>query len=81
MKILSFRMKFADEKWPVYLEKEFGKETSEKFTVESHGKNKNSDAKIIITNFKKDPALIEKLKSHDGVSSAYIINNDIVTQL
>lgn len=74
-------MKFANKKWPAYLEEEFGKETSELFTVESHGKNKSAEAKIIINKFKGDSELISKIKSHENVTSAYIANNDDVTRL
>jgi hypothetical protein len=76
MKILVFRMDFAGKKWKEYLPEEFGEETAEKFSVESHRTAKMHDAKISILNFDGDSELINKIKNHDNVSSAYLIKQD-----
>ena len=76
MKILVFRMDFAGKKWKEYLPEEFGEETAEKFSVESHRTAKMHDAKISVLDFKGDSKLIEKLKNHEQVTSAYLVKND-----
>lgn len=76
MKILTFRMDFADKKWADYLTEEFGEETAKKFNVQSHAAAKIHDAKITMLNFDGDKSLIEKIKNHPKVTSAYIVKND-----
>lgn len=74
-------MNFADKKWKDYLAEEFGKETAEKFNVQSHAASKNHDAKITLLNFDENKELIEKIKNHPGVTSAYIIKNNEVQNI
>lgn len=76
MTILSFRMNYADKKWPEYLAEEFGEETAKKFSVQSHAAAKIHDAKISILNFKEDKELLKKIQHHPNVTSAYLVKKD-----
>lgn len=76
MQILVFRMDYADKKWKEYLPEVFGEETYKKFQLESHRTAKIHDAKISVLNFDGDKALIEKIKNHEKVTSAYLIKED-----
>ncbi len=81
MKILTFTMNYADKRWPAYLEETFGKEIAEKCEVESHQNAKKHYAKITILNFKNDAKLLDKIKNHENVTSAYIAENKKVTSV
>jgi len=81
MKILTFTMEFDGEKWPIYLENVFGKETADKLTVESHQRAKNHEAKISMLNYSNNSGLLAKLKENEKVTSAYIAEGKGVTQV
>ena len=79
MKILSFKMKYAEKKWPEYLEEVFGKETAEKMQIESRATASSHEAKIDLLNFKGSSTIIKTIKNNENVISAYIVeNNDII---
>ena len=78
MKILSIKMKYAEKRWPEYLEEVFGKETAEKMTIESRATASSHEAKIDLLNFKGSSAIIKTIKNNENVISAYIVkDNDI----
>lgn len=80
MKILSFKLNYADKRWNIYLEEMFGKEIAEKCLVESRTTAKMQDAKVNIINFEGSSKIISKIKSDKNVVFAYIINNGKVTK-
>jgi predicted DNA-binding protein (MmcQ/YjbR family) len=75
MSKLIFTMKYADKKWPEYLEETFGKETAEKCVVESTQTASIHEARIHIMDFKNDSAIINLLKNNEQVTSAFLVNN------
>ena len=81
MKVLSFKMKYADKRWPEYLEEVFGKETSEKFKIEARATASSHEAKIELLNFKGSSKIIKTLKNNGQVISAYVIDDHIVTDI
>ena len=78
MKVLSFKMKYADKRWPEYLEEVFGKETAEKFKIESRATASSHEAKIELLDFSGSSKIIKTLKNNDHVISAYIVDGHIV---
>ena len=81
MKILSFKMSYADKKWPEYLEEVFGKETADKFKVEARATASSHEAKIDLLDFNGSSKIIKTLKANDHVISAYIVDKHIVTDV
>ena len=81
MKILTFTMNYADERWPAYLTNTFGKDVADKCLVESHQMATSHNAKISILNFDGNTELIAKIQNHEGVTSAYIAQGKTVTNL
>jgi len=75
MSKLIFTMKYADKKWPVYLEETFGKETAEKCVVESTQTASVHEARIHIMEYKNDEKLIQTLKSNENVSSVILVDS------
>jgi hypothetical protein len=75
---LIFTMKYAGKKWPEYIEEVFGKEIAEQAKIESDSTAKNNEARIHIMDFKNDSAVIEKLKSHENVTSALLVSDNEV---
>ncbi len=75
MSKLIFTMKYADKKWPVYLEETFGKATAEKCVVESSQTASVHEARIHIMEYKNDANLIETLKNNENVSSVILVDN------
>ena len=81
MKILTFKLNYADKRWNIYLEEMFGKEIAEKCLVESRATAKMQDAKVNILNFDGNTEIIKKIKSDKNVVFAYIINNRKITKV
>ena len=81
MKILTFNINYADKRWNIYLEEMFGKEIAEKCLTESKATAKMQDAKINILNFDGNKEIIKKIKSDKNVISAYIINNNEISEV
>jgi len=75
MSKLIFTMKYADKKWPEYLEETFGKEIAEQCVVQSSQTASVHEARIHIMNFKNDSKILNTLKSHENVTSAFLVNN------
>ena len=51
---LIFKMKYADKKWPEYIEEVFGKDIAEKAKIESSATAKTHEARIHVMDFKKN---------------------------
>jgi len=75
MSKLIFTMKYADKKWPEYLEETFGKEAAEQCVVESTQTASVHEARIHIMNFKNDSKLINTIKGSENVLSAFFVND------
>ncbi len=75
MKLLTFKIKYADKKWPVYLEETFGKETAEKFSIESNATAKTNEATINLVDFDGNSKVINIVKNDKNVISAFIVDN------
>ncbi|MCF6364965.1 MAG: hypothetical protein L3J35_02075 [Bacteroidales bacterium] len=75
MKLLTFKLKYAEKKWQLYLEEKFGKETAEKFSVESNATAKTNEATINLLNFDGNSKIIKTVKEDNNVISAFIIDN------
>ena len=76
MKILSLKMRYSDEKWPIYLDKIFGKGTAEKMYIESRATASTHEAKISLLNFKRNSKIIDIIKTNESVISAFIIDDN-----
>lgn len=81
MKVLSFKMTYADKKWPEYLEEVFGKETAEKLKIEARATASSHEAKVELLNFNGSSKIIKTLKNNDHVISAYVVDKHIVTDV
>ena len=77
---LIFKMKYADKKWPEYIEEVFGKDVAEKCDIESTARAKTHEARIHIMDFKGDKNVISTLKQNDNVMSAFLVNNNKVVE-
>ncbi|NPA36262.1 MAG: hypothetical protein GXO47_05380 [Chlorobi bacterium] len=77
---LIFTMKYADKKWPEYIEEVFGKEIAEQARIESDSTAKNKEARIHLMNFKNDTTVIEKLKNNENVISAFLVSDNEVKE-
>ena len=77
---LIFKMKYADKKWPEYLEEVFGKDFSDQCVVESSARAKTHDARIHVMNFKGDKEVISTIKHNESVISAFLVNNNKVVE-
>ncbi len=75
MSKLIFTMKYADKKWPVYLEETFGKEIAENCVVESSQTASVHEARIHIMEYKNNAKLIQTLKNNENVKSAILVDN------
>ena len=80
MSKLIFTMKYADKKWPEYLEATFGKETAEQCVVESTQTASVHEARIHIMDFKNDAKVIDILKSNENVISTFLVDNKNATE-
>ena len=80
MSKLIFTVKYADKKWPLFLEETFSKSFAEECLVESTQTASIHEARIQVLNFKNDNNVINILKSNDLVSSAYLVNNKAIAQ-
>ncbi len=80
MSKLIFTVKYADKKWPQFLEETFGKAFAEQCLVESTQTASIHEARVQVLNFKHDKQIINTLKSNDYVSSAHLVNNKVVAQ-
>jgi len=78
MKTLTFKLKYADKKWQQYLEETFGKETSEKFSIEGNATAKTNEATVNFINFDGNKEIIDTIKSDKNIISAYVISNSSV---
>jgi hypothetical protein len=78
---LIFKMKYADKKWPEYIEEVFGKELAQNAKIESSATAKTHEARIHIMNFKKNFEVIDTLKVNANVLSAYLVNNNEVVEV
>ncbi|NPA43920.1 MAG: hypothetical protein GXO49_00135 [Chlorobi bacterium] len=81
MKHLSFKLKYADKRWQQYLEETFGKETSEKFSVEGNATAKTNEATVNLINFDGKKEIINTIKNDKNIISAYIIENNTVKKV
>jgi hypothetical protein len=81
MKILTFKMSYPDKKWPLYLEEVFGKELTEKFTVESRQTASSHEAKIELLDFSGSSKILDVLKSNEHVISAYIVEDNAIKKV
>jgi len=75
MKLLTFKLKYADKKWQLYLEEKFGKDTAEKFKIESNATAKTNEATVNLLNFDGNSKIIKTVKEDKNVISAFIIDN------
>jgi len=73
-------MKYADKKWPEYIEETFGKEVAEQAKIESDATAKSHEARIHLMDFKNDTAVIEKMKSNENVTSAFLVSDNEVKE-
>ena len=76
MKLLTFKLKYADKKWPIYLTETFGEELASKFKVEAVGTAKSNEATINLFDFNGDKKIINTLKNNENVVSAYIVSDN-----
>ncbi len=75
---LIFTMKYADKKWPEYIEEVFGKDVAEQAKIESDSTAKSHEARIHLMDFKNDNTIIDKLKSNENVTSAFLVSDNKV---
>ena len=81
MKVLTFKLNYADKRWNDYLESLLGKEEAEKCLVESRTTKEIQDAKVNILNFDGNSKTINVLKADNNVTSAYIVENNSVRKV
>jgi len=81
MKILTFKLNYADKRWNEYLEEMFGKELAEKCLVESRTTKEIQDAKVNIINYDENSKILNSIKNDTNVTSAYIVENNIVKKI
>ncbi len=75
MSKLIFTLKYADEKFPKYLETHFGKDFADKALVESTQTSSVHEAKIQVLDFKKDKSILDKLSKDENVSSVFLVED------
>ena len=75
MNLLTFKLKYADKKWQMYLTETFGEELANKCKIESVGTAKKSEATINLLDFNNDKKVINKIKNDKNVVSAYIVSD------
>lgn len=75
MKLFTFTIEYAGERWNKYLEQTFGKELAEQMQAESHQTAKHHFCKVSIPDYKSDKVLEEKIRNMENVSSAYIADD------
>jgi hypothetical protein len=80
MSKLIFKVKYADKKWPEFLEDTFSKSFAEQCVVESTQTADIHEAKIQVLDFKNDKSIVSTLKQNDLVTTAYLINNKAVIE-
>ena len=76
MNLLTFKLKHADKKWPIYLSETFGEELASKFKIESVGTAKTTEATINLFGFNGDKKIINTIKNDKNVISAYIVSDN-----
>lgn len=76
MKLLTFKLKYADKKWQIYLAETFGEELANKFKVESNATAKTTEATINLFDFNGDKKVVNILKNNKDVVSAYIVSDN-----
>jgi len=77
---LIFTMKYAGKKWPEYIEEVFGKEIAEKARVQSDATAKTHEARIHLMSFNNDNSVVEKLKSNENVTSAFLVEDNKIVE-
>ncbi len=81
MKMLTFKLKYADKRWQQYLEETYGKDISEKFSIESNATAKTNELTVNLFNFKENFEIIRKIKNDKNIISAYIVSNNSVKKI
>jgi hypothetical protein len=81
MKLLTFKLKYADKKWQQYLEETFNKDIAEKFSIEGNATAKTNEATVNLINFDGNKEILNTIKNDKNVISAYIVENNAVKKV
>lgn len=75
MSKLIFTLKYAEVKFPNYLEEKFGKAFADTALIESTQTASVHEAKVQVLDFKNDKNVLEQIKKDENISSAYLVEN------
>ena len=78
MKILTFKLNYADKRWKDYLKDMLGDELSEICLVESVTTKDMQYASVNILNFDGNTGILNVVKTDKNVQSAFIVENNSV---